>query len=47
MAIIADDKHVMGKQRNGIFSRVLIWITVAIVTVLTVALLVMQLFGIG
>ncbi|HIS40510.1 MAG TPA: Nramp family divalent metal transporter [Candidatus Aphodovivens avistercoris] len=47
MAIIADDKRVMGKQRNGVFSRVLIWITVGIVTVLTVALLGMQLLGIG
>lgn len=47
MAIIAADKHVMGKHRNGIVSRVLIWITVSIVTVLTVALLIMQVLGIG
>lgn len=47
MAIIAADKHVMGAQRSGIVSRILIWVTVAIVTVLTIALLAMQLLGIG
>ena len=47
MAIIAADKRVMGKHVVGPVSRVLIWITVAIVTVLTVALLVMQILGIG
>lgn len=47
MAIIAADKHVMGPHRSGIASRILIWVTVGIVTVLTVALLGMQLLGIG
>lgn len=47
MAIIAGDKHVMGKYRSSRLSRVLIWITVVIVTVLTVALLAMQILGIG
>ena len=47
MAIIAADKRVMGTHRNGIVSRILIWVTVGIVTVLTVALLVMQVLGIG
>ena len=46
MALIAADKHVMGAHRSGIVSRILIWVTVAIVTVLTVALLVMQVLGI-
>lgn len=47
MAIIAADKHMMGTHRSGIVSRVLIWVTVAIVTVLTIALLAMQVLGIG
>ena len=46
MALIAADKHVMGEHRSGIMSRILIWVTVAIVTILTVALLVMQVLGI-
>ena len=46
MALIAADKHVMGAHRSGIVSRILIWVTVAIVTILTVALLVMQVLGI-
>ena len=47
MAIIAADKRVMGAYRSRIVSRVLIWVTVGIVTVLTAALLVMQMLGIG
>jgi Mn2+/Fe2+ NRAMP family transporter len=46
MAIISSDKHVMGKFRNGRVTRALIWLTVAIVTVLTAILLVMQVLGI-
>ena len=47
MAIIAADKRVMGAYASRPVSRVLIWLTVGIVTVLTVALLVMQILGIG
>ncbi len=47
MAIIAADKRIMGTFKSGKVSRLLLWVTVAIVTVLTVALLVMQLLGIG
>ncbi|NHM14149.1 Nramp family divalent metal transporter [Xiamenia xianingshaonis] len=47
MAIIAADKRIMGAYKSGTVSRVLLWVTVAIVTALTAALLVMQLFGIG
>lgn len=47
MAIISADKHVMGAYRSGMVFRILIWVTVGIVTVLTVALLVMQVLGIG
>ena len=47
MAIIAADKRVMGAYRSTIVTRILIWVTVGIVTVLTIALLVMQIFGIG
>ena len=47
MAIIAADKRVMGAYRSRPVSRVLLWATVAIVGVLTVALLVMQVLGIG
>ena len=46
MAIIAADKRVMGAHRSRVVSRALIWVTVGIVTVLTVALLVMQVLGI-
>ena len=47
MAIIASDAYIMKEHRSGIVSRVLLWVTIAIVAVLTVALLVMQIFGIG
>lgn len=45
MAIIAADKRVMGKWRVGKVTRVLIWFTVVVVTLLTIALLVMQVLG--
>lgn len=47
MAIISADKRIMGNYRTRIVSRVLIWVTVGIVTVLTVILLGMQILGIG
>lgn len=47
MAIISADKRIMGEHRNGVVFRVLIWGTVIVVTLLTVALLVMQVLGIG
>ena len=47
MALIAADKHIMGKHRLGIVMRVLLWATVVVVGLLTVALLVMQVLGIG
>ena len=45
MAIISADKRIMGEYRSRFVSRVLIWLTVGIVTVLTAALLVMQVLG--
>ncbi len=47
MAIIAADKRVMGAYRSRVVSRVLVWATVAVVAVLTVALLAMQVLGLG
>lgn len=47
MALISADKRVMKDYVSGRVSRILLWATVAIVTVLTVILLVMQLFGLG
>lgn len=47
MAVIAADKRIMGAYRSRAISRTLIWLTVGIVTVLTAALLVMQVLGIG
>ena len=47
MALIAADKRVMGKYTSGKVSTVLLWGTIAIVTVLTAILLVMQIFGLG
>ncbi len=47
MAIIAADKRVMGAYRLRPLSRVLIWLAIGIVTVLTIALLGMQVLGIG
>ena len=46
MAIIASDKRIMGEYRSGKVTSILIWLTVAIVTILTVVLLVMQVLGI-
>lgn len=47
MAIIAADRRIMGDYRSNMISRVLIWVTVGIVTILTVLLLVMQVLGIS
>lgn len=47
MTIIAADKRIMGKFRSGRINSVLLWALVGIVAVLTVALLVMQLLGLG
>ena len=47
MALIASDDHVMKKHSVGMVSRILIWMTVVIVTILTVALLVMQVMGLA
>ena len=47
MALISSDKRIMGKYVSGRISRVLIWATVLVVSLLTVALLVMQVLGIG
>ena len=47
MAIISSDKRIMGKYRSRKVTTILIWSTVAIVTILTAALLVMQILGIG
>lgn len=45
MALISSDKRIMGKHVSGPVGKVLIWATVIIVSVLTVALLVMQALG--
>ena len=45
MAFISADKRIMGKHRTGVLGRVFIWATIAIVTVLTIALIVMQFLG--
>lgn len=47
MAIISADKRIMGEYRNKFFFKALIWVTIGIVTVLTIALLIMQILGIG
>lgn len=47
MAVIAADKRIMGVFRARFTTRALIWLTVSVVTVLTVALLTMQVLGIG
>lgn len=47
MALISSDKRIMGKYVSGRIFRVLIWATVLVVSLLTVALLVMQVLGIG
>ena len=45
MALLSRDKHVMGKYVVGKAFSILIWLTVAIVTILTVVLLIMQIMG--
>lgn len=45
MAFISSDKRTMGKYRTGILGRALIWFTIVVVTVLTIALIVMQFLG--
>lgn len=47
MALIATDTRIMGTYRIGIGFKILIWIAIAIVTALTITLLVMQALGIG
>ena len=47
MAIISSDKRIMKQWRLPIVMRILLWVTVVIVTVLTAILLVMQVLGIG
>ena len=47
MAIISSDKLIMGKYVAGKITRILIWLTVVVVALLTVALLVIQVLGIG
>lgn len=47
MAIISADKRIMGAYKSKRLSKVLLWALVAIVAVLTVALFVMELFGLG
>lgn len=47
MALIAVDKHVMKGYASGRATNILLWATVAIVTVLTLVLLAMQVFGLG
>lgn len=47
MALIASDRHVMGKFAISRWSRILLWATVAIVSVLTIVLFVMQALGLA
>ncbi len=47
MALIAQDKHIMGTYRASRVTRVLMWAAVAIVAVLTVTLFVMQALGLA
>lgn len=47
MAIISADKRIMGEHRTGRVLRAIIWATVGVVALLTLALFVMQLLGIG
>lgn len=47
MALISADKRVMGEYRSGRVAKVLLWATVSVVALLTIALLVMQVLGIG
>ena len=43
--LIAADKHVMGSNRNGRVWNVLTWATIAIITVLTIVMFVLQGMG--
>lgn len=43
--LIAADKHVMGSNRNGRVWNVLTWATIAIITVLTIVMFVLQAMG--
>ena len=45
MALIAADKRIMGKHTLGHVGKVLIWTTIAVVTVLTIALLIFMMLG--
>lgn len=47
MALISADKRVMGDYRSGRVAKVLLWATVSVVALLTIALLVMQVLGLG
>lgn len=47
MAIISADKRIMGKFKSGRVSKVLLWVLVAIVAALTIALFIMQALGLG
>lgn len=42
MAIISSDAYIMKEYRSGMLSRILLWFTIALVVVLTVALIAMQ-----
>lgn len=47
MALIASDRHVMGNYAIGKWTRMLLWATVAIVSLLTIVLFVMQALGLA
>lgn len=47
MAIIAADKHIMKKYKSTRITSAVLWVTVGIVALLTLALFIMQLFGLG
>lgn len=47
MALISSDRHVMKEYVSDRVSNALLWVTVAIVTVLTIILFVMQALGLG
>lgn len=47
MALIVADKHVMKEHVTGRITRLLLWATVGIVVLLTLALLIMQALGLG
>lgn len=47
MALIAADKRIMGKFASRLAGKAVIWLTVGVVTALTLVLLVMQVLGIG